>query len=68
MIRTKQGYVAVAVDLPSVNGATWVSTDGLRWVALSAIPLIQIAADGPAGLIGLGVPRDDGALPVYALR
>ena len=68
IIRAGQGYVAVAFDLPTVNGATWVSTDGARWIALAAAPLIQIAADGPAGIIGLGVPRDDGAMPVYGLR
>jgi hypothetical protein len=69
MIRTRQAYVAVAYDLPtSVNGATWVSTDGERWTALPTAPLVQIAADGPAGIIGLGVPRGDGRMPVYALR
>ena len=71
MSRAGSGYLAIAfaVDWEATGvGATWVSADGEDWIALSASPVVQIVADGPAGVIGLGVPLGDGPMPAYALR
>jgi hypothetical protein len=62
-------YVAIAYDEESEHDitATWWSPDGLAWVGLTDPPVVQALADGPAGVIGLGMPEARGTMPVVIL-
>jgi hypothetical protein len=78
MVRAPLGYVAVGA---SWNGSaadheTWLSADGATWTLLSrsGVPGSdfgpRIVAEGPAGVIGIGVDPDDSehACAVWRLR
>ena len=70
VVPTRAGYVAVAA------GATWLSEDGLAWVELPPVATPGtnggpgIVADGPAGVIGIGVGATEGedTTTVWQLR
>ena len=64
------GFVDTAWAYGGADGvqATWLSLDGATWRAVEGAPLVRTVTDGPAGIIGIGVPDDAGVTPVYALR
>jgi hypothetical protein len=69
--RSAAGYVVVAWGLWNESNpyrATWLSHDARTWQALDDPPLVQVVAEGPAGVIGLGYGGEDGVMPVYLLR